>query len=276
MGQHSHKSTRAEKDQDESDNDDHRGSSSSSQTTTASTTTKPIIQKRKHPQRSQRQHNGNRDICLPPQGKTYLAIGQDLYSIQEYLVEQQNASLHWYMDRMARSAAGVKDVLGDDGNDEPSSNNKSSSTQHHGSRSSNNNKYETRMPVPNPVDAVPAVLMVYTDIQTLSGLDHPADYGSGIEYADGALRMAFSTTNNDGGGGGGNTYHNNNNKRSNRNYSDRLEVGLQVGLWLNGTQGCQDIIDGRLDRKVHQLVYYLGSQCPADKIFLRIGYGTYT
>lgn len=29
------------------------------------------------------------DICLPAHGKTYLAIGQDLYSIQEYLTEQQ-------------------------------------------------------------------------------------------------------------------------------------------------------------------------------------------
>ena len=41
------------------------------------------------------------DICLPPQGKTYLAIGQDLFSLEEYLTEQQNASLHWYMGRSA-------------------------------------------------------------------------------------------------------------------------------------------------------------------------------
>lgn len=83
--------------------------------------------------------------------------------------------------------------------------------------------------------------MVYTDIQTLRGLDHPADYGSGIEYADGLL--------------------------------DSFGGGLQIGLWLNGTQGCNDILTGNLDANVHKLFEYL-QDVPAEKVFLRVGYGT--
>lgn len=37
----------------------------------------------------------------------------------------------------------------------------------------------------------PAAAMVYSDIQTLRGLDKPVDYGSGIEYADGILDSLF-------------------------------------------------------------------------------------
>ncbi|CAB9504759.1 expressed unknown protein [Seminavis robusta] len=150
------------------------------------------------------------DLCLPPESKTYLTIGQDLFSIQEYIQEQQNASLHWYMKRQQR----------------------------HGS---------VPMPVPRTDNVIPAALMVYTDIQTLRGLDHPVDYGTGIEYADGALRMASPPTN-------------------------PLGVGLQIGLWLNGTQGCRDIVSGKLDDNVKRLVYYIGVQSPASKVFLRIGY----
>jgi hypothetical protein len=32
--------------------------------------------------------------CAPPQHRTYLTIGQDLFSIHQYLMEQYNASLH--------------------------------------------------------------------------------------------------------------------------------------------------------------------------------------
>jgi len=31
--------------------------------------------------------------------------------------------------------------------------------------------------------------MVYTDIQTLGGLTKPADYGSGVEYANGLIEI---------------------------------------------------------------------------------------
>jgi hypothetical protein len=83
--------------------------------------------------------------------------------------------------------------------------------------------------------------MYYTDIQTLRGLDTPVDYGSGIEYADG-LAQAFP------------------------------HAGIQIGLWLNGTAGCQDILGGTLDRQIHRLFSYL-EQVDVPKIFLRIGYG---
>jgi hypothetical protein len=83
--------------------------------------------------------------------------------------------------------------------------------------------------------------MFYTDIQTLRGLDSPVDYGSGIEYADG-LAQAFPRS------------------------------GLQIGLWLKGTAGCQDILDGTLDQQIHRLFSYL-QHVDVPKIFLRIGYG---
>jgi len=81
--------------------------------------------------------------------------------------------------------------------------------------------------------------MFYTDIQELQGLDEPIDYGSGIEYADGLLAYK--------------------------------EEGLQVGLWLNGTDGCQDIVDDVLDQNIERLFHYL-VQCQAPKVFLRVGY----
>jgi hypothetical protein len=168
-----------------------------------------------------------RDPCLPPHGKTYLTIGQDLYSIQEYLEEQRNATLHWYMKTVSHH---------------PSSTASSNSTD------DDDDNYVTRMPVPHPETEVPAALMVYTDIQKLKGLDQPIDYGTGIEYADGALRMAAPPNN-------------------------QLGVGLQIGLWLGGAKGCRDVISGKLDDRVNQLVYYLGETSPASKIFLRIGYG---
>jgi len=77
--------------------------------------------------------------------------------------------------------------------------------------------------------------MVYTDIQGLQGLDRPIDYGSGIQYADGIPLL-----------------------------------DLQIGLWLNGTAGCQDIVDGRLDENIRRLSDYL--QPKQRVVYLRIGY----
>jgi hypothetical protein len=184
--------------------------------------------------RQQQQQQHKRDLCLPPSGKTYLTIGQDLFSIQEYMQEQQNASLHWYMNHHDRDYR--------DDTVTTSSSTTTSSTQHE--------SYTFPLPVPSPEDGVPAAVMVYTDLQTLRGLDHPVDYGTGIEYADGALKAASPPDN-------------------------PLGVGLQLGLWLNGTSGCQDIVKGKLDDKIKDLVYYLGVKCPASKVFLRIGYGAY-
>ena len=132
--------------------------------------------------------------CRPPYGKTYLTIGQDLFSIQEYLDSQYNASLHL------------------------------NSTAPRGT-------------------FFPAAAMVYTDIQTLRGLDTPADYGSGVEYADGLLDSVLNAS-----------------------------VGLQIGLWLNGTQGCRDMVKGELDEQVHGLIQYL-QDTSTSRVFLRVGYG---
>ena len=85
--------------------------------------------------------------------------------------------------------------------------------------------------------------MFYTDIQELRGLSTPVDYGSGIEYA-GALAEAFP------------------------------QSGIQIGLWLNGTSGCQDIVNGVLDAQIQELYLQL-EKLHAPKVFLRVGYGTW-
>ena len=41
--------------------------------------------------------------CRPLPGQTYLAIGQDLFSIEEYLREQYNASLHEFIQRQHKT-----------------------------------------------------------------------------------------------------------------------------------------------------------------------------
>jgi hypothetical protein len=84
--------------------------------------------------------------------------------------------------------------------------------------------------------------MVYTDIQNVYGLDQPIDYGSGIEYASGILEMFPQIP------------------------------ALQIGLWLNGTEGCQDVVDGNLDAQIQRLFQYLTAECPVQRIFLRVGY----
>lgn len=91
-------------------------------------------------------------------------------------------------------------------------------------------------------DSAAAAVMFYTDIQTLKGLESGVDYGSGIESANEALGMISGEG-----------------------------KGLQVGLWLNGTKGCQDILNGKLNENIKHLVHYL-EKAPAYKVFLRIGY----
>eukprot|EP00980_Cylindrotheca_fusiformis_P015584 scaffold4452_cov155-Cylindrotheca_fusiformis.AAC.7 len=131
--------------------------------------------------------------CEPPPGKTYLTIGQDFFSIQEYLSAQYNASLETGSTRTMQ-------------------------------------------------EFVPAATMFYTDIQELKGLETPVDYGSGMEYA-GALAEAFP------------------------------DSGIQIGLWLNGTQGCRDIVAGKLDSQLHQLFATLLERLDVlPQIFLRVGY----
>jgi len=89
----------------------------------------------------------------------------------------------------------------------------------------------------------PAAAMVYTDLETLRGLVKPVDYGSGIEYADGILNSLFPSS----------------------------DVGLQIGLWLNGTYGCEAIINNRMNNELEELRNYL-QFTNATAVFLRVGY----
>ena len=124
-----------------------------------------------------------------PQRTTYLAIGQDLFSIDDYVREQYNYTLHHYPQAIRKTTTPQR----------------------------------------------PSIAMVYTDLQSLRGLDQPVDYGSGVEYADGLRPMA-----------------------------------LQIGLWLNGTEGCRDVLQGRLEESLQRLRTYL---CDYPHwIWLRIGY----
>ena len=92
--------------------------------------------------------------------------------------------------------------------------------------------------------------MVYTDLATLDGLWEPTDYGSGVEYADGILDQFPSHNHHDG---------------------NHTTTGLQIGLWLNGTQGCFSICEDEMNDQINQLISYLEFS-RASKIFLRIGY----
>lgn len=112
--------------------------------------------------------------------------------------------------------------------------------------------------------------MVYTDIQTLRGLDSPTDYGSGIEYADGLASLYYSTT----GKVGGSRKKNDERPagRDNSNRENNGGGGLQIGLWLNGTAGCRDILKGSLDTNIQQLLDYIIISSRFEQIFLRVGY----
>lgn len=93
--------------------------------------------------------------CRPPVNTTYLVIGQDLFSIDEYVKSQYNYSIH----RKIYEFSAYEE----------------------------NNS--TMTPESTIAKFVPAAFMVYTDLATLNGLWEPTDYGSGIEYADGILDL---------------------------------------------------------------------------------------
>ena len=92
--------------------------------------------------------------CRPPVNTTYLVIGQDLFSIDEYVKSQYNYSMHRKIDEFSA-----------------------------------NKTNNSTMPQSTIANHVPAAFMVYTDLATLHGLWEPTDYGSGIEYADGILDL---------------------------------------------------------------------------------------
>mmetsp|Transcript_32319 Transcript_32319/g.39711 ORF Transcript_32319/g.39711 Transcript_32319/m.39711 type:complete len:484 (-) Transcript_32319:47-1498(-) len=156
---------------------------------------------RQHPKKKkkkQRRKNNDDDAdpsCRPPSGSTYLTIGQDLFSIQEYVTSLYNQSLH-------------------EGSTAPLS------------------------------SFSPAAVMVYTSLFSIeNGTSAPTDYGSGIEYADGLLNDLFPGQ----------------------------RVGLQMGLWLEGSKGCDEINEGAADDYIRRLARYLKTST-ARRVFLRVGY----
>lgn len=151
--------------------------------------------------------------CRPPTNSTYLVIGQDLFSINEYVTSQYNYSLH---HQLSSTNNGTAVGSGSDG-----------------------------LSISN---FVPSAFMVYTDLAELKGLWEPTDYGSGVEYADGVLNLFPS-----------------------KGHSKQSSTGLQIGLWLNGTQGCFSICAGEMDNQIKLLIDYL-ERTRASKIFLRLGY----
>jgi hypothetical protein len=185
--------------------------------------------------RSNKDYSAETAACRPRRGQTYLTMGQDLLSVADYLLVQYNASLH-----------------------EESMSSSSSSLQRTSSKSRPNDHALYH----------PAAFMAYTDIQKLVGLDKPVDYGSGIEYADGLLSLTQSIMSTM----PKTTMHSRPHLSTNKKPAAAAAAALQLGLWLNGTAGCHDIVNGRLDAQVSRLFHYLLHQCTAAKVFVRVGY----
>ena len=93
--------------------------------------------------------------CRPPAGSTYLCVGQDLFSVNEYVMSQYNYSLHVDINSTADAEVDVSD-----------------NPRH--------------LPA---TSFVRSSFMAFTDPQTLRGLWAATDYGSGIQYADGLLDL---------------------------------------------------------------------------------------
>jgi hypothetical protein len=111
--------------------------------------------------------------------------------------------------------------------------------------------------------------MAYTDLQTLRGLSSPVDYGSGMEYADGILALRFD----DAPPRANDDDIDDIDTAASRPPSSSSSLSLQLGLWLNGTTGCHDIISGALSDQIISLFRYLVEETPAAVVtYLRIGY----
>uniref|UniRef100_A0A6T6HVZ4 GH26 domain-containing protein n=1 Tax=Craspedostauros australis TaxID=1486917 RepID=A0A6T6HVZ4_9STRA len=187
--------------------------------------------------------------CQPAAGHTWLTIGQDLLSIQRYVTDQYDASLHrnqsLFVHELPHEDCEDEDDgddcnEGDHGEDGDEDKHKHHHKKHHKQHKHHQHQHHEDHSPYKLSTFQPSSYMVYTDIQTLHGLDTPVDYGSGVEFASGLLEYAPGS-------------------------------GLQLGLWLNGLQGCQDILAGNLDDNIKRLFDYLhDAQTP--KVFLRIGY----
>jgi len=87
------------------------------------------------------------------------------------------------------------------------------------------------------IGIVPAGFMVYTSIQNMDGLDHPADHGAGVHDA----------------------------KYWTRHYPNAV---LQIGVYMVG--GLIETLSGRYDGNIEKLARWLKAlKCP---VYLRIGY----
>jgi hypothetical protein len=125
---------------------------------------------------------------------------------------------------------------------------------------------ETTSTATTSVDT-PSIYMFYTDIQELRGLYKPIDYGGGIQYADGLLRNWHVPT--------PFPIH-----WVSPPPPPPVTTTLQIGLWLNGTIGCQNILNGRLQEQIQELFHYCivatanknKTTRRVSKIYLRLGY----
>ncbi|KAL3817565.1 hypothetical protein ACHAXA_010584 [Cyclostephanos tholiformis] len=174
--------------------------------------------------------------CRPPVNSTYLVIGQDLFSIDEYVRSQYNYSLHHHY--------------------------------HPRTDTNNTSPFTNGSTVIDSIsNFVPSAFMVYTDLATLVGLWEPSDYGSGVEYADGTVDLFYplpsSSSRHD------NDRHDVDN--DGRIVTTRSPVGLQIGLWLDGADGCFSICSGEMDDNIRRLSSYL-ERTRASRVFLRLGY----
>ena len=189
--------------------------------------------------------------CGPqPQYTTYLTIGQDYDSIQEYL--ENVVGIVQYHNTTAIT-------FNDDDNDDDRP-----------------LVTETTTPtIPNSFP-VPSIFMFYTDLQELRGLYEPINYGGGIQYANGLLHFLQRTPpaqqqqqqqHETAAAAAVPQSH------TNAVPITPVKTGLQIGLWLNGTIGCQNILNGQLQEQIHRLFHYcMASDTTISKIYLRIGY----
>jgi hypothetical protein len=108
--------------------------------------------------------------------------------------------------------------------------------------------YESIRAYLDDIRSAPHAYMVYTDLQTLVGLWAPVNYGTGVEYANGVINL------------------------SQQYFPTNPLPSLQIGLWLNGTLGCQGILNRQYQAQIEQFFRYCVVDCAALKIYLRIGY----
>lgn len=153
---------------------------------------------------------------------TYITIGQDYTSIQDYIRNVVVVGRH--TNNTTYEYDDDSDIATDYANDD--------------------SDVTTGATTASKTVDIPSIYMFYTDLQELRGLYEPIDYGGGVQYANGLLQQ------------------------------QQFPLSLQIGLWLNGTVGCQNILHGRLQAQIQALFHYciVATTTGVSKIYLRIGY----